>query len=97
MDSISSTDSSEAHLVGMKAVEAAHSGETEKIVSLVRKDTHSYTCDTELAPLGKVAGAVRTLPSNFAPDIAGNISNEFKTYLERLIGLIFYPPNSPLI
>ena len=97
MDTISSTDSSEAHLVGMKAVEAAHSGETEKIVSLVRKDTNSYTCDTELAPLAKVAGAVRTLPSNFAPDSAGNISNEFKTYLEPLIGQKFCPPNSPLI
>ena len=87
LDSVSKTDYEEAHRVGEAAVEAASVGERDVIVTLIRNSENPYACKTGLTPLKCVAGKTKFLPSCFIPDINGNIHNDFRVYLEPLIGL----------
>lgn len=86
IDSTSSTDWAEAHIVGKAAVEAAATGQTDIIVTLERAQSDKYTSRTGSSPLSNVAGKVRILPDQYLPKISGDTSTEFKQYLEPLVG-----------
>ena len=61
----SQTDNDEAFMAGMAAVKAAVSGETDKMVILVRAEGENYQCETSLAPLSEIANGVKEIPEDW--------------------------------
>jgi 6-phosphofructokinase 1 len=82
----SSTDLEEAYLAGRMAVKYALQGESDCMVTLIREPGDSYRCCTGLAPLAKVAKALKTLPDEYI-NLEGNFVTEaFLEYARPLIG-----------
>ena len=80
------TDAKEAEVVGRAAVKYALSGETDRIVTLVRDGGEPYRCQTGVAPLSEVAGRVRKLPPNYFDRSSGLPTEAFRDYARPLIG-----------
>lgn len=81
----SQTDNDEAFLAGQAAVAAAIAGETDKMVTLIRGDGDSYTCETSLTPLETVANGVKNLPQNWINEDGISMSYQFVKYASPLI------------
>ena len=81
---ISATDRKEAIKTGSKAVQAALSGKTGKMVIFQRVSQKPYKIKYKLADLRKVANAEATVPSNYQLDKT-RMSDEFRQYLRPLI------------
>jgi 6-phosphofructokinase 1 len=81
----SKTDADEAFLAGQAAVRAAVSGETDKMVTLVRGETDHYTCETGLAPLSEIASAVKKLPREWINEDGVSMNFQFLRYAQPLI------------
>jgi 6-phosphofructokinase 1 len=81
----SKTDADEAFLAGQAAVRAAIDGETDKLVTLVRGDTDTYTCETGLAPLADVANNVKKLPREWINEDGVSMNFQFIRYAQPLI------------
>jgi 6-phosphofructokinase 1 len=90
---VSSTDLEEAHLAGRMAVRYALQGKSDCMVTLVREPGDSYRCSTGLAPLAKVANAVKTLPDEYINPEGNFVTEAFLKYARPLIGdpLPIYP------
>ena len=86
MPAVSRTDANEAELAGRAAVQAATSGHTDEIVTLVREPGTKYICTTSLAPLGQVAGKVQTMPAEYLDTDNWFVTPAFIEYLKPLIG-----------
>jgi 6-phosphofructokinase 1 len=81
----SKTDADEAFLVGQAAVKAAVSGETDKLVTLVRGDGDNYTCETGLSALGDVVGNLKKLPKEWVNEDGVSLNFQFFRYATPLI------------
>ena len=86
MPAVSRTDANEAELAGRAAVQAATSGHTDQIVTLVRESGSKYVCTTALAPLGQVAGKVQTMPAEYLDADSCFVTPAFIEYVKPLIG-----------
>ena len=82
---VSSIDADEADMVGRAAVHYALHGETDKMVSIVRQRDEPYASTAGLASLETVAGAVKSMPSEFL-DTDGMPNHSFVEYARPLIG-----------
>lgn len=85
MACVSSTDQSEAHVVGREAVRAAVGGESGKMVAL-RRVPGQRTCDTELVPLENVANVRKQMPDDFIRENGDFVTEAFYDYAAPLIG-----------
>jgi 6-phosphofructokinase 1 len=81
----SQADNDEAYLAGQAAVEAAIAGETDKMVTLLRGDGDSYTCETGLAPLAEIANGVKKLPESWINEDGVSMNYNFYKYALPLI------------
>jgi 6-phosphofructokinase 1 len=83
---VSSTDRSEAYLVGQMATWALLDGESDKMVTLVRHTTPAYHCTTGLVELAKVANAQRLLPNEYLDESKTMVTQPFYDYALPLLG-----------
>jgi 6-phosphofructokinase 1 len=81
----SQVDNDEAFLAGQAAVQAAINGETDKMVTLLRGDGETYSCETGLAPLSEIANGVKTLPESWINEDGVSMSYQFYKYAQPLI------------
>jgi len=81
----SQADNDEAYLAGQAAVKAAIGGETGKMVTLLRGDGDTYTCETGLAPLAEIANGVKKLPENWINEDGVSMNFNFYKYALPLI------------
>ncbi len=81
----SQTDNDEAYLCGQAAVRAAVSGETDKMVTLVRSESDQYGCETSLAPLVDIANQVKPFPGNWINEDGISLSFQYQKYAAPLI------------
>jgi 6-phosphofructokinase len=83
---ISPVDRDEAYLVGQMGVRAVMNGESDKMVTLVRQSTPSYSCTTGLAELAKVANQQKLLPDEYLNTDKTMVTQAFYDYALPLIG-----------
>ncbi|MDP4611979.1 MAG: 6-phosphofructokinase [Opitutales bacterium] len=81
----SQTDNDEAYLAGQAAVRAAVSGETDKMVTLVRGEGDTYTCETGLTSLSEIANGVKKLPESWINEDGVSMNYNFYKYALPLI------------
>ena len=81
----SKTDADEAYLAGQAAVEAAINGETDKMITLVRGETETYTTETGLAALSDIANGVKKLPREWINEDGVSMNFQFLRYAQPLI------------
>ncbi|MBT61703.1 MAG: 6-phosphofructokinase [Puniceicoccaceae bacterium] len=81
----SQADNDEAYLAGQAAVEAAINGETDKMVTLVRGEGDSYSCETGLADLSEIANGVKKLPESWINEDGVSMNYNFYKYALPLI------------
>ena len=81
----SKADSDEAFMAGQAAVQAAVSGETDKMVILVRSEKEGYLCETGLAPLSEIANGVKLLPESWINEDGVSMNYNFVKYALPLI------------
>ncbi|HZK01682.1 MAG TPA: 6-phosphofructokinase [Anaerovoracaceae bacterium] len=89
----SSTDIDEAYLVGKAAFEAAESGITDKMITLVRENGNPYRCKTGMADLLDVANAEKKVPIEWINEKGNGI---LKPFIDYALPLIQGEPNRPL-
>ncbi len=82
----SSTDLEEAYLAGRMAVRYALQGKSDCMVTLVREPGDGYRCFTGLAPLAKIANALKTLPDEYITPKGNFVTEAFLEYARPLIG-----------
>ena len=93
--SASKVDADEAYLVGQAAVKAAINGESDKLVTLVRGDNDTYSCETGLTPLADVANNVKKLPREWINEDGVSMNFQFVRYAQPLIqGEVAIPHDS---
>jgi ATP-dependent phosphofructokinase / diphosphate-dependent phosphofructokinase len=81
----SKTDADEAFLAGQAAVKAAIDGESEKMVTLLRGDSDTYSCETGLTSLTEVVGNVKRLPREWINEDGVSLNFQFYRYATPLI------------
>ncbi len=79
------TDNAEAFLAGQAAVRTAIGGTTDKMITLLRGDGESYTCETGLTDLEGVANAVKQVPATWINEDQTSLSFQFQKYALPLI------------
>ncbi len=82
----SKTDLEEAYRVGQVAASKAVEGESDKMVTLVRRGNEPYECETGLVELEKVALRTKKVPDEFISKESNFVSEEFLEYARPLIG-----------
>ena len=82
----SQIDVAEAYKVGRVAISSAIQGESGKMVTLVRRGTDPYECETGLVDLKKVALKTRKVPGEFINKSSNFVSDAFLRYARPLIG-----------
>ena len=86
MQCASQVDLDEAYRVGQVALSKAVEGESDKMVTLVRKRKDPYSSDTGLVDLEKVALRTRSIPDEFINKTSNFVTKEFIDYATPLIG-----------
>lgn len=81
----SQTDNDEAFFCGQQAVKAAVAGQTDKMITLIRKEADHYACETGLTPLSEVANGVKTLPKTWINETGNGVTHHFIKYALPLI------------
>ena len=87
----SPVDLAEAYLVGQMGVKYALEGKSGYMVSLIRESQTPYSCTTGLAPLEKVANAVKPVPADYINEEGNYVNEKFLTYVTPLVGEL--PPS----
>jgi 6-phosphofructokinase len=82
----SKVDLDEAFRVGQVAVSKVVEGETDKMVTLVRKRNDPYECETGLVELDKVALRTKKVPDAFINKQSNFITDDFLKYAKPLVG-----------
>ena len=72
-------------MAGQAAVKAAVSGETDKMVILVRGEGETYSCETGLAPLSEIANGVKEIPEDWISEDRVSMTAKFIKYCQPLI------------
>jgi len=86
MQCASQVDLNEAYSVGKAALSKAIDGESDKMVTLVRKRNNPYSSDTGLVDLEKIALKTRKVPDEFINKNSNFVTKEFVDYVTPLIG-----------
>ena len=86
MQCASQVDIDEAYRVGQVALLKALEGESDKMVTLIRKRSDPYVSDTGLVGLDKIALKTRSVPDEFINKDANFITKEFIDYATPIIG-----------
>ena len=86
MTCASPVDLDEAYRVGQVAVSKAIEGESDKMVTLVRKRDEACECETGLVELEKVALRTKKVPHEFINKESNFVTEEFLKYARPLIG-----------
>ncbi len=81
----SRTDRDEAYLVGQRAVQHAAEGTSGFMVTLERKSSAPYVCETGLAPLEDVANGEKMVPREFINDEGNGITQAMIDYVAPLM------------
>jgi 6-phosphofructokinase len=82
----SATDVDEAVAAGVKAVECALAGETDKMVAFKRENENgSYSCRMELLPLSEVANYEKKVPMEWINADHNFVTQDFIEYVMPLI------------
>lgn len=81
----SQTDNDEAFLCGQQAIRVAIAGQTDKMITLIRKEADHYCCETGLVALSEVANAVKTLPKAWINEMGNGLTHPFIKYALPLI------------
>ena len=82
----STTDATEAYLAGKTAVQAAVSGDTDKMVAFERDTVYGqYVCNTKLLPLENVANFEKKVPREWINAAGNGIERPFIDYVLPLI------------
>ena len=81
----SQADNDEAFMAGETAVRVALSGETAKMVTLIRGDSDQYVCETGLTPLEDIANDVKILPQEWINEDGVSMNYQFFKYASPLI------------
>ena len=81
----SQADNDEAYMAGQAAVIAAVEGTTDKMVTLVRGEGETYTCETGLADLSEIANGVKKLPESWINEDGVSMNFNFYKYALPLI------------
>ena len=81
----SKTDNDEAYMAGRAAVQAALNGVTDKMVTLIRGDGETYTCETGLADLSEIANGVKHLPQSWIAEDGVSLTYQFVKYALPLV------------
>ncbi len=79
------TDVNEAFASGGKAVEAALSGKTALMATLLRKGDEPYVCEIGLADVRKISNVERKVPKEWITEEGSNVSEDFIRYARPLI------------
>jgi ATP-dependent phosphofructokinase / diphosphate-dependent phosphofructokinase len=82
----SETDAAEALAVGAEGVRLALTGESDRMVVLVRESEEPYRCVVSNAPLVAVANQERLLPPDMIPEPRSGPTAAFRRYAEPLLG-----------
>ena len=92
---VSKRDREEARLLGAKAAGLMRARVSGVMLSLKRRPTSSYELEIRCVPLDRVAGVERPLPEDWLWVPGGAVPEEFRKWLEPLIGedLSPYPAN----
>ncbi len=85
-NSISRTDREEAYLVGKMGTNALLNGESDKMITLVRRTEPVYHCTIGLVELAKVANEQRLMPEEYLDESKTMVSEAFYDYALPLIG-----------
>lgn len=88
----SKTDVEQAYALGKAAVEFAHQGKNNVMVTIVRKSDKPYRWKIGCIELEKVANIEKKMPRNFLTPDGFHITNTCRKYLEPLIQGEAYPP-----
>jgi 6-phosphofructokinase 1 len=83
---ISEVDQEEAIQLGKEAVKRILEGEKGIMLKLIRESNEPYQCSIGKVKLTKVAGIEKTLPHNFINKEGNFINEDFRSYVEPLIG-----------
>jgi len=78
-------DSSEAYMVGQRAVQLALQGVSGKMVTLDRVSADPYRCETGTVDLAKVANGEKKLPGEWIAADRFSLTDEFDRYARPLI------------
>ena len=81
----SQADNDEAYMAGQAAVQAAVGGQTDKMVTLLRGEGDTYTCETGLADLSEIANGVKKLPESWINEDGVSMNFNFYKYALPLI------------
>lgn len=81
----SETDVKDAELCGATAVQSAVSGETAKMVALLRGEADFYVAETSLVDVEKVIGNTKSLPDAWIGDDGMNLTYQYFKYANPLI------------
>lgn len=89
----STVDATEAHEVGKEAARRTLEGETNFMVTIERKPGATYQVEYGAVALSQVANVERLLPASFVTEERNNVREDFREYVEPLIGgcLQHYP------
>jgi len=79
------TDINEAYMCGQMAVKYALSGETGKMVTLIRAPGEKYKCTTGLAALSDVANGEKKVPKEYINKDGNHITDAMKDYVRPLV------------
>jgi 6-phosphofructokinase 1 len=85
-NSISRTDQAEAVLVGQMGVRALLSGESDKMVTLIRHTEPAYHCTTGLVELARAANIQYLMPADYLDESKTMVTQAFYDYALPLIG-----------
>jgi 6-phosphofructokinase 1 len=86
MQCVSQVDANEAYRVGQIALSKAVQGESDKMVTLIRKKNDPYSSETGLVELEKVALKTKKVPDGFINKDSNFVTREFIDYATPLIG-----------
>jgi 6-phosphofructokinase 1 len=86
MPAVSEVDAREAEEAGRSAVRLALQGQSRVMVTLDRAPGPKYVCVTGVAPLSKVAGAVRRMPDEYIDRDRYFVTDAFIDYARPLVG-----------
>ena len=86
MQCASQVDLDEAYRVGQVALSKAVEGESDKMVTLIRKRNEPYVSETGLVDLDKIALRTRSVPDEYINKNSNFVTKEFIDYATPLIG-----------
>lgn len=81
----SATDEEESRMVGMKAVQAALSGESGKMASIIRTSDSPYRVTYGLVDIDVAANAEKKVPADWISQSGNDVTQDMISYLAPLI------------